>query len=70
MTRILYLHGFLSGSKSEKGSLLNDSLGAETMRVPVIPFQAMDCMERRIKTIRDRVALVGHSLGGFIPSTV
>jgi len=65
MIKILYLHGFLSRSSSKKGALLKDSLSAETMRVPVIPFQAMDCIEKRIKKMGDNVCLVGHSLGGF-----
>ncbi len=65
MIRILYLHGFLSRPSGKKALLLEDHLKAETMRVPVIPFQAMDCIERRIKTMGDNVCLVGHSLGGF-----
>ena len=35
------------------------------MRVPVMPFHAMDCIKDRIKDMGGSVALVGHSLGGF-----
>lgn len=65
MIKILYLHGFLGRPNGRKGNLLIDSLGAEVMRVPVMPFHAMDCIKGRIKDMGDRVALVGHSLGGF-----
>jgi uncharacterized protein len=65
MINILYLHGFLSRQNSNKGLLLKDSLKAETMRVPVMPFLAMDCIERRIREMDGNVCLVGHSLGGF-----
>ena len=65
MIKILYLHGFLGQPNGRKGSLLTDCLGAEVMRVPVMPFHAMDCIKERIKGMGDRVALVGHSLGGF-----
>ena len=65
MIKILYLHGFLGRPNGRKGNLLIDCLGAEVMRVPVMPFHAMDCIKDRIKGMGGSVALVGHSLGGF-----
>lgn len=68
--KMIYLHGFLSSSKSRKAVILCDymrSLGREddfiAPDLPLHPQEARNTIENLLTT--DAITLVGSSLGGF-----
>ena len=75
MTRILYLHGFASGTSSQKASFFRERLKAAGARVDVLDLAAGD-FERLTITSQlavieraaagDPVSLLGSSMGGYL----
>ena len=73
VTHLLYLHGFRSSPRSVKASKMADTVQAQHPSVtwwcpqlPASPKQAMSQVLQGVATWpRDRMAIVGSSLGGF-----
>lgn len=68
----LYIHGFLSSSKSTKAQVLKQWLEATGRGdewccpdLPVSPLEAVRLLSNIIETEKSTVKLVGSSLGGF-----
>ena len=73
MTHIVYLHGFLSSSQSEKAQILkaemarlNPSVAVAAPDIPLHPAQARDALVTYLDQFPEpNPCLVGSSLGGF-----
>lgn len=69
---IIYLHGFRSSPASLKARLLSEHLSRQGLgdrfwceSLPVGPRQAIECVERAIRSVATPPVLIGSSLGGF-----
>src|SRR5687768_10332668 len=79
--RILYLHGFASGPRSTKGVAFAEHLARRgvavdrlDLRVPSLEHlrlsRMIDTVQAAIGSPRDRIVLVGSSLGGLTAARV
>lgn len=77
-THLLYLHGFRSSPQSTKARMMATAVAARHAQVhwwcPQLPPSPRDAMDQVMQGIaawpRDRMAVVGSSLGGFYATCV
>jgi hypothetical protein len=78
---LLYLHGFNSSSQSAKGQQVVDYVAQHQLAIdalaptfPNLPGEAyravVALVERELAAGRDKIALIGSSLGGFMATVV
>jgi len=70
-----YIHGYLSSPDSTKGSILNQSLGVESIEYRDCEPEYLvisDCLKRINEAIKDDPdpILIGSSLGGFLTAKI
>jgi len=78
VTHLLYLHGFRSSPRSTKAQLVQERIAQRhpgvTLRCPQLPPSPREAMEMVMRGIaawpRERMAVIGSSLGGFYASWV